>query len=136
MNPTHASDARKMEVFRTMAQAWHDQDWQTCANLFAPGGVLHSVMLEPVVGRQAIYERISKLGNADKEVTLHIERMGVLDGALVVQRVDEVIIGGRRGSCPAVGVIEFEGDLIARWRDYYDRNMLMRAAGHAQEERQ
>ena len=131
---TTPSDARKMEIFRTMAQAWHDQDWQTCANLFAPQGILHSVMLEPVVGREAIYDRISRLGSPDKEVTLHIERMGVLDGALVVQRVDEVVISGRRGNCPAVGVLEFEGDLIARWRDYYDRNMLMRAAGHAQEQ--
>lgn len=135
MSPT-PSDAWKMEVFRTMAQAWHDQDWQTCANLFAPHGILHSVMLEPVVGRQAIYDRISRLGNPDKEVTLNIERMGVLDGALVVQRVDEVVIGGRRGVCPAVGVLEFDGKLISRWRDYYDRSMLMRAAGHAQEQSQ
>lgn len=126
-------DERKKAVFRTMAQAWHEQDWDTCAGLFAPDGILHSVMLEPVVGRDAIHARISKLGAPNKKVTLHIERMGVIDGALVVQRVDEVVIDGRRGECPAVGVIEFTGDRIARWRDYYDRATLMRAAGHTTE---
>lgn len=128
---TTISDAQKIDAFRTMARAWHEQDWHTCANLFAPDGVLHSVMLEPVAGRQTIYDRISKLGAPNKTVTLHIERMGVIDGALVVQRVDEVVIDGRRGECPAVGVIDFVGDKIARWRDYYDRAQLMRAAGHA-----
>src|SRR5690349_9169705 len=127
---TSISDERKMELFRTMARAWHEQDWETCAGLFAPDGILHSVMLAPVVGRQTIFDRISKLGGANKRVTLNIERMGVIDGALVVQRVDEITIDGRRGDCPAVGVIEFDGDKIQCWRDYYDRNMLARAAGH------
>lgn len=124
-----SSDARKMEVFRTMAQAWHDQDWATCAGLFAPEGVLHSVMLAPVVSRKAIFDRISKLGGPHKQVTLKIERMGVIEGALVVQRADEIVLNGRRGVCPAVGVLEFEDGLIVRWRDYYDRGMLEHATG-------
>ena len=125
------SDERKAEIFREMAQAWHEQAWRTCADLFAPDGVLHSVMLEPVVGRETIYNRISKLGGAHKQVTLHIHRIGTIGDALVVERTDEIVIDGRRGTCPAVGVLEFEGDKIARWRDYYDRAMLERAAGHA-----
>ncbi len=128
------SDERKKEIFRTMAQAWHEQDWATCSGLFAPDGVLHSVMLPPVVGRDTIHERISKLGAANKKVTLKIERMGVVDGALMVQRVDEVVIDGRRGECPAIGVIEFTGDKIARWRDYYDRATLAQAAGYSAEQ--
>ena len=128
------TDAEKIEVFRRMARAWHEQDWDTCAALFAPDGVLHSVMLEPVVGRQTIHERISRLGGAHKKVTLNIERIGVVDGAVVVQRIDEVVIDGRRGTCPAVGVIEFEGGRIARWRDYYDRAQLSRAAGYTAEQ--
>lgn len=124
-------DERKIAVFRRMAQAWHEQDWTTCAALFAPDGVLHSVMLEPVIGRQTIYERISKLGGSHKSVTLNIRRIGVIGGALVVERTDEITIDGKRGECPAVGVLEFEGDKIKRWSDYYDRAQLGRAAGHA-----
>lgn len=124
-------DQRKMDLFRTMARAWHEQDWETCADLFAVDGVLHSRMLEPVVSRQAIYDRISKLGGEHKRVTLHIHRMGVIGGVLFVERTDEIVLPGHRGECPAVGVIEFEGDKIKRWSDYYDRAQLERAAGHA-----
>ena len=130
------TDERKMQIFRTMAKAWHEQDWPTCSNLFAPDGMLHSVMLPPVVGREAIHARLLTLSRANKKVTLHIERMGVIDGALMVQRVDEVVVDGKRGECPAIGVLEFNGDKIARWRDYYDRAMLMRAAGHKPEAEQ
>ena len=130
----NVSDERKIEIFRTMARAWQAQDWTTCANLFAPDGVLHSVMLEPVVGRDTIYARISKLGAPNKRVTLDIQRMGVIDGALFVQRVDEIVIDGKVGRCPSMGVIEFVGDKIARWSDYYDRNQLARAAGWTAEQ--
>ena len=114
------TDQDKVAVFRRMAQAWHDQDWRTCAELFAPDGVLHSVMLEPAVGRQAIYDRISKLGGAHKKVTLRIHRIGVIDGALFAERTDEIVRDGKRGTSPVVGVLEFEGDKIALWREYYD----------------
>mgnify|MGYP001242797947 CR=1 FL=1 len=128
------SDARKIEIFRRMAQAWHEQDWATCAELFAPDGVLHSVMLPPVVGRQTIFERISRLGAPNKRVTLDVQRIGVVDGALFVQRVDRIVIDGREGSCPSVAVVEFAGDKIARWSDYHDRNQLARAAGYTAEQ--
>lgn len=133
---TSTSNDRKIEIFRTMARAWHEQDWDTCAGLFADNGVLHSVMLAPVVGRQAIHERISRLGAPNKKVTLNIQRIGVLDGVLIVQRVDEIVIDGKRGECPAMSVIEFDGDKIARWLDYYDRATLARAAGHTAQQEQ
>lgn len=125
------SDDQKIAIFQEMARAWHDQEWRTCADLFAVDGVLHSVMLDPVVGRETIYNRISKLGGAHKEVTLHIHRIGTIAGALVVERTDEIVLHGAKGECPVVGVLEFDGDKIARWRDYYDRAQLERAAGHS-----
>lgn len=131
-----ASEERQVEVFRRMARAWHEQDWETCASLFAEDGVLHSVMLPPIVGRQAIYDRIHKLGGAHKKVTLNIQRIGAMGGALFVQRVDEIVIDGRRGECPVVAVVEFAGDQIARWSDYYDRATLARAAGYTPEQEQ
>lgn len=127
-------DARKIALFRKMAQAWHDQDWDTCASLFAPDGILHSVMLQPVVGRTTIHERISKLGAPNKRVTLDIGRIGVIDGVLFVERTDVIVIDGRRGECPAMAVVEFKDGLIARWRDYYDRATLARAAGYTAEQ--
>ena len=84
---TDTDDQKKMAVFRTMARAWHEQDWDTCASLFAPDGVLHSKMLAPIEGRDTIHARISKLGGDHKRVTLHIHRMGVIDGVLFVDHI-------------------------------------------------
>ena len=125
------NDAQKIAVFREMARAWHAKEWRLCADLFAPDGVLHSVMIEPVVGREAIYQRIVKLEAPNKEVSLQIERIGVIDGALFVERQDQIVLDGVSRSAPVVGVLTFEGAMITLWREYYDRAQLMRAAGHA-----
>ena len=133
MTPT-ADDQTKVAVFREMARAWQAQEWRACADLFAPDGVLHSVMLEPVVGRETIYNRICKLSAPNKTVRLNIHRIGVVDGALFVERTDEIVIDGRRGESPVVGVLTFEGDKIQLWREYYDRAQLGRAAGYSVEQ--
>ena len=125
------TDAQKIAVFRAMARAWAAKDWRACADLFTPSGVLHSVMLEPVVGRETIYRRIAGLEAPNKEVCLHIQRIGVIDGALFVERTDEIVLSGVSRRAPVVGVLEFEGERIALWREYYDRAQLMRAVGHA-----
>ena len=125
------TDAQKIAVFHEMARAWSAKEWRTCANLFTPNGVLHSVMIDPVVGRETIYQRIVKLEAPNKEVNLRIHRIGVIDGALFVERSDEIILSGTSRSAPVVGVLQFEGDKISLWREYYDRAQLMRAAGHA-----
>ncbi|OOG50537.1 limonene-1,2-epoxide hydrolase family protein [Polaromonas sp. C04] len=125
------TDAQKMAVFHEMAEAWESKQWRRCADLFAPNGVLHSVMLEPVVGREVFYERLLKLSSPNKQVRQHIHRLGVIDGALVVERTDEIIIDGVSRSVPVVGVMEFDGPLISLWREYYDRASLLRAQGKA-----
>lgn len=128
---TPISDARKIATFRELAKAWEAREWRTVADLFMPQGVLHSVMIDPVLGREAIYQRICKLEAPNKQVKLHIRRIGVIDGALFVERSDEIVLDGVSRSAPVVGVLTFDGAHIALWREYYDRNQLMRAAGHA-----
>lgn len=130
---TTISDAQKIGVFREMARAWAAKEWRTCADLFTPDGVLHSVMIDPVVGRETIYQRIVNLTAPNKQVVLHIHRIGVIDGALFVERSDEITLDGVSRSAPVVGVLTFEGAQIKLWREYYDRAQLMRAAGHASE---
>lgn len=118
-------DEEKIAVFREMACHWQNKDWRKCADLFAADGVLQSMMKDPVVGREAFYERMLQLATPNKSVRLHISRIGVVDGAVVVERTDEVVVDGVSRSVPVVGILEFDGPLIAVWRDYYDRGQLM-----------
>jgi limonene-1,2-epoxide hydrolase len=72
---------------------------------------------------------VSGLGEGLESITLNIRHMGVIDGVLYMERLDEFVIRGRPGSAPVVGVLEFEGPLIKVWREYYDRNHLLKAMG-------
>lgn len=118
-------DEEKIALFRDMARHWENKDWRACADLFTADGVLQSMMKDPIVGREAFYERMTQLATPNKSVKLHIHRIGVIDGAVFHERDDEVIIDGVGRRVPVVGVLEFEGPLISLWRDYYDRGQLM-----------
>ena len=128
MAPTF-SDEQKIAVFREMVSGWQNKQWRKCADLFAPNGVLQSMMKEPLVGREVFYERMVNLAAPNKKVTLHIRRLGVIDGAVVSERTDEVVIDGISRSVPVVGIMEFDGPLISHWREYYDLAQLRRAQG-------
>jgi limonene-1,2-epoxide hydrolase len=123
------TDEQKIAAGREMAEAWRTLDWRKVADMFTPDGVLHSMMVEPVVGREAVYKRVSGLGDGLESITLNIRHMGVIDGILYMERTDEFVIRGRPGSAPVVGVLEFEGPLIKVWREYYDRAHLLKAMG-------
>lgn len=127
--PTTLSDEQKIAAGREMAEAWRVMDWRKVADMFAPDGVLHSMMVEPVVGREAVYKRVTGLGDGLEQITLNIHHMGVVDGLLFMERTDEFTIRGKAGSAPVVGVLEFDGPLIKTWREYYDRAHLLKAMG-------
>ena len=123
------TDAEKIALGREMAEAWRALDWRKVADMFTLDGVLHSMMVDPIVGREAIYKRVVGLADGLQSITLKIRHLGVVDGVLFMERVDEFVIRGKAGSAPVVGVLEFEGSLIKVWREYYDRAHLLKAMG-------
>jgi limonene-1,2-epoxide hydrolase len=123
------TDEQKIAAGREMAAAWKAMDWRRVADMFTPNGVLHSMMVEPIVGREAVYKRVAGLGEGLESITLNISHMGVIDGILYMERVDEFVIRGRAGSAPVMGVLEFDGPLISVWREYYDRAHLLKNMG-------
>lgn len=123
------SDDEKIAKGREMAEAWKRMDWRKVADMFTADGVLHSMMVDPIVGREAVFKRVSGLGDGLESITLNISHMGVIDGVLYMERTDEFVIRGRPGSAPVVGVLEFDGPLIKVWREYYDRAHLLKAMG-------
>lgn len=125
------SDEQKIATFRAMEDAWQAKQWRRCADLFAPDGVLQSMMLEPLVGREVFFERMVRMERPNKIVRMHIHHIGVIDGRVFAERTDELIVDGVSRNVPVVGVMEFDGPLIAAWREYYDRNQLLLARGEA-----
>jgi len=127
------TDEQKIARGLEMADAWKRMDWRGIADMFTPDGVLHSMMVDPIVGREAIFARVSALADGLEQIELKIHNIGVVNGLLFMERSDEFTIRGRFGSAPVVGILEFEGDLIKTWREYYDRAHLLKAMGLTQD---
>jgi len=124
------TDASRIAVAKDMIAAWKAADWRKVGDLFAEKGVLHSMMIEPVTGREAIYQRIAALGKgAPGGVTLDVAHMGVIDGLVFIERVDRFVYNGKPGSVPVVGVLDIRDGKVQAWREYYDRAQLLTALG-------
>lgn len=126
-----ADDAHKLAVAKEMFEAWNTRNWDKVSDLFTEDGVLHSMMVEPVVGRPAIHARIAALGAGIERIHLNVRNLGVINGLVYVERVDEFVYKGKAGKVPVVGVLDVQGDKIKEWREYYDRQELLREMGVA-----
>src|SRR6185436_15861399 len=110
------TDAQKLATVRQMIEAWNTRNWQQVYELFAADGVLQSMMLsEPTVGRE--------------EIELRIRHLGVADGVVFIERVDDFVYRGHHGAVPVVGVVEVEQGRVKAWREYYDRGQMLEAMG-------
>lgn len=118
-----------MAIAKAILEAWDIRDFAAVLSLFAEDGVLHSMMIEPIVGRASIAARLARLGAAAHKTRLRIRNIGVIDGQVFVERVDEITLNGRRTDVPVVGVFRIENGLVALWREYYDRRQLLGAMG-------
>lgn len=127
------TDAQRLAVVDQMIKAWNTRDWEKAVNLFAPDGVLHSVMIEPIVGRDSIRKRITTLGAGLEQIELKVRNIGVINGLVFVERVDSFTYKGKRGAVPVVGIIDVQGNTIREWREYYDRAELLREMGLARD---
>jgi len=125
-------DAAKLAVAQEMIVAWKKSDWRKVADLFAEDGALKSMMIAPVVGREAIYQRIAALGKGLPDgVTLDVAHIGVIDGLVFIERTDRFVYNGHAGSTPVVGVLDIRDGKVREWREYYDRASLLREMGVA-----
>jgi limonene-1,2-epoxide hydrolase len=124
------TDAQKLATVRQMVEAWNTRNWQQVYALFAEDGVLQSMMLAtPTVGREAIAKRIGALAKDISRIELRIRHIGVADGVVFIERVDDFVYRGKHGAVPVVGVVEVEGGRVKAWREYYDRAQMIEAMG-------
>jgi limonene-1,2-epoxide hydrolase len=128
------TDAEKLATVRQMIDAWNTRNWQQVYALFAADGVLESMMLpEPTVGREAIKKRLGILAKDISKIELQIRHIGVANGVVFIERVDDFVYRGHHGRVPVVGVLEVEQGHVKAWREYYDRAQMLEAMGLKQD---
>ncbi len=124
------SDNPKVQVVLDMVDAWNTQDWDRVVSMFAEDGSLHSMMVDPIVGHEALAARIGHIGAGIEEITLNVRNIGQVGDVVFIERVDEFVYNGHAGAVPVVGVIEINDDgSIQELREYYDRAELLEAMG-------
>ena len=121
------ADAERLAVADDMIDAWNTMEWDRAFDLFADDGVLHSVMIEPIVGRQAIRERLLPLVQNLERIELQIRNKGIVNDVVMFERVDDFVYKGKHSRIPVVGVMEISNGKIDAWREYYDKASLAAA---------
>lgn len=123
-----ADGAKYEALVREFCQAWADADHDKVVASFTADGVYHNMPVDPLVGHDAIRAMVDGFTNGMglKVVVFRIDRM-LSDGPVVVtERVDIFEkADGTHVELPVLGIFEFEGDLIAKWREYFDMNVFM-----------
>jgi limonene-1,2-epoxide hydrolase len=125
------NDAEKIATVEKILDAWNRTNFEDVAGLFTEDGIFHSVMRPPLVGRDTIYKHLRTLQSAKpgNEVDIQVKHIGVIDGLVFTERLDKVLMNGKRGEIPAVGIFEVRNGQVALWREYYDRETLLRETG-------
>lgn len=123
------TDEQKIATAVAMIEAWSDRDWDRAADLFAERGVLHHVMQEAVVGRQAFRAELASMYGGLEHIETQINTIGIIDDRVFVERVDMFDAGGQRGELPVMGVFGVRDRQVYEWLEYYDRRTWLRAAG-------
>ncbi len=124
-------DAERLAVADDMIDAWNTLDWDRMFALFAEDGVLHSVMIDPVVGREAIRTRLTPLVTQLDRIELQIRNKGLVNDVVMFERVDDFVYKGRHSRVPVVGVMEISDGKVDVWREYYDKASLAAALNPA-----
>ena len=123
------SEEHNIAVVKKMVAMWDNRDSDGIADMFTEDGVLHSMMIDPIKGREAIRPRMKFLVDNASHMKLNIRNIAVTGDTVFLERWDEFTFKGHQGKVPVVGVLVVRGDKVAEWREYYDRKELLEAMG-------
>jgi limonene-1,2-epoxide hydrolase len=108
-------------LVRRFIAAWEARDVEAILDLMTPDARYLNVGMPEAVGRDAIGAFITPFVAAASAIRWTVRHIGeTADGAVLTERIDVFVIGGREVTVPVMGVFEFDGELIRAWRDYFD----------------
>lgn len=122
-----AADAERLAVADEMIDAWNSMEWDRMIELFADDGILHSVMIDPVAGKETIRARLMPLLQKLERIELQVRNKGVVNDVVMFERVDDFVYQGKQSRVPVVGVMEISNGKVDVWREYYDKATLAAA---------
>lgn len=122
----------KAEILQSVIDFWcKDQDIDAVLEHLTEDVVWHysAITQPPKIGHAGAREFLTAYKAKVRNPQWRIFRMAEAGNALFVEGVDSFdTAGGHHVSVPYMGILEFEGERISAWRDYFDRGIADRGA--------
>ena len=106
-------------IVRAFADAWGRLDIDAIVAMLSPDVVYHNMPLEPLRGRARVEAYLRSVGPFDA-CSWHLLALATSGTSVLTERVDELVVRGKRIALPVMGIFEIENNLIRAWRDYFD----------------
>jgi limonene-1,2-epoxide hydrolase len=128
--------SRRFQILDSVIAAWRAKDIDAALSHMHDDIVWHyaAAIAPPLKGKAQARRFLENFAAQISEVKWRIFDYAENGDRLFVEGVDEYIAkDGARVAAPYAGVVEFKGDLIIGWRDYFDRGVVdgMKAGGAA-----
>ncbi len=110
-----------IEKVRAFIARWEARDVEGILDTFSDSPFYHNMPMEPLTSKDAIRKFVEPFMAPVTAVewTVHFIAEDA-NGIVLTERVDAFQFGDKRIALPVMGTFEFEGDKLARWRDYFD----------------
>jgi limonene-1,2-epoxide hydrolase len=120
------------DLTRRFMKTWELGDTAAVVAWFTDDGIYHNIPVEPLVGHEAIAGMVDMFTTGLTVVEFKILEMLSRGSTVVTERVDVFRKpDGGLVELPVLGILEWEGDKLARWREYFDLNQFMSQAADA-----
>jgi len=138
-NPERKLMTGRFAIYQSVIQAWKAKDIDAVLGHMSDDIVWHyaAAISPPLVGKGPARSFMEEFAGRIGEVRWRVFDYAESGDRLFVEGVDEYITkDGVRVATPYAGVLDFRGDLICGWRDYFDAAgpAAMQAGGKAPEQ--
>ncbi len=115
----------KSDVLKAIMQANLDKDTEAfLAHLTDDVEYHYHMTSRPLLGKEWVRRFMEKYRNVTADSVWRIERTAEGSDFLMVEGYEEYTDtrSGKRIAHPYMGILEFRGDKVAKWRDYFEMN--------------
>ena len=109
-----------LALIETLIEDWKRQDLPPILDRLTDDVEYHYLVGHPpLMGKAAVQKFLKKFGSKQSDIAWRIINHAINDNKLLVEGMDEYKDDkGKRVQTPYMGIFEFKGDKIHRWRDY------------------
>jgi limonene-1,2-epoxide hydrolase len=104
--------------------AWRALDADRVSEFFTEDAVYDNIPMDSVQGKDRIRATVAGWLARMPGIDFRFRHIVVSGDVVVMERRDIIPTAHGTGELPVMGIMEFEGDKIAAWREYFDLRQM------------